>query len=45
MFGIAFFYFTPDGWDGLVERIAAGIMVVWSLGMARLIGRQRSLRL
>ena len=45
VFGIAFFYFTPDGWDGLVERIAAGIMVVWSLGMARLIGRQRSLRL
>ena len=45
IFGIAFFYFVPDGWDGLVERIAAGIMVVWSLGMARLIGRQRSLRM
>ena len=44
VFGIAFFYFAPDGWDGLVERVAAGIMVVWSLGMARLIGRRRELR-
>ena len=38
--GVAFF-FAPDGWDGLVERLAAGALVVWMLSMARLIGRER----
>ena len=41
VFGVVFFLFTPDGWDGLVERIAAGLMVAWALGMARLVGRER----
>ena len=40
--GLAFFLLAPDGWDGLVERVAAGVMVVWSLAMARLVGRMRS---
>lgn len=39
--GLAFFFLASDAWDGLVERLAAGLMVLWSLGMARLVGRER----
>ena len=39
--GLAFFFLTPDAWDGLVERIAAGMLIVWTFAMARLIGRER----
>ena len=43
VFGVAFFLWAPDGWDGLVERIAAGLMVLWLVAMARLVGRERTL--
>ena len=39
--GLAFFFLASDQWDGLVERLAAAQMVLWSLGMARLVGRER----
>lgn len=39
--GLAYFFLAPDGWDGLIERVAAGFMVAWGLGMARLVGRER----
>lgn len=41
LIGLAYFFLAPDGWDGLIERIAAGFMVAWGLGMARLVGRKR----
>ena len=42
--GLAYFFLAPDGWDGLVERIAAGFMVLWAIAMARLVGRRREAR-
>ena len=40
-FGL-WFFFAPDGWDGLVERIAAAMLVLWVLAMARLVSRERA---
>ena len=44
LIGLAYFFLAPDGWDGLIERIAAGFMVMWALGMALLVGREREAR-
>ena len=42
LLGLAFFFLTPDSWDGFVERIAAAMLVIWALSMARLVGRERT---
>ena len=42
--GLAFFFLAPDGWDGLIERLAAAAMVIWAVSMARLVGRLRPVR-
>ena len=41
LLGLAFFFLASDGWDGLVERLAAGLMVIWALAMARLVVKER----
>ena len=41
LLGLAFYFVASDGWDGFVERIAAGLMVVWALAMARLVVKER----
>lgn len=41
LLGLAFFFLAPDDWDGLVERGAAALMVVWALTMARFVARRR----
>ena len=38
----AWFFFSDDGWDGLIERVAAAMLVLWVLAMARLVGRERT---
>ena len=44
LLGLAYFFLAPDGWDGLIERLAAGFMVLWAVGMAVLLGRERTAR-
>ena len=41
LLGLAFYFVASDAWDGLVERVAAGLMVAWALAMARLVVRER----
>ena len=41
VFGLAFFFLASDRWDGLIERIAAALMVLWALVIARLVWRER----
>ena len=44
LLGLAFFFLAPDDLDGLVERLAAGALVIWAVGMAWLVSRERRAR-